>query len=150
MATRAWICIKDDHKDLWKCVYCHFDGFPSHTGRLLLSTYNTRKKIEDLQSHGSIFDLYGKIDPDPKLPHSGKDPQKDVTIFYGRDMGRDMAEVSPFFFTQYPDIFSSAYRAGYSPDFIYIFQDGKWMYSYLEGELGYDTDLRDLTYDTKD
>ncbi len=60
MATRSRIgMVKSDGKIV--SVYCHWDGYPSHVGKLLLEDYNTLEKVAELLSHGSISSLYERI-----------------------------------------------------------------------------------------
>lgn len=42
-------------------VYCHFDGYPSHNGEILLHNYTDIKKIEELISKCDIISLEKEI-----------------------------------------------------------------------------------------
>jgi hypothetical protein len=43
-------------------VYCHFDGYPSHNGKILLESYTDSEKIKILISLGSFSSLETEID----------------------------------------------------------------------------------------
>lgn len=43
MATRSYIFVKKGES--YKGIYCHFNGYPSRVGRILLKNYNS----DDLQ-----------------------------------------------------------------------------------------------------
>lgn len=66
-------------------IYCHWDGYPSHNGKLLLENYNTPEKVDALINMGSISIL----DKSMEAPegHTFDTPVDGYTIFYHRDRG---------------------------------------------------------------
>lgn len=53
MSTNSTIAIQ--HKDgTIEQVYCHWDGYLSHNGKILLGFYTERSKVEELIKLGSI------------------------------------------------------------------------------------------------
>lgn len=56
MGTRSDIIVqlKDDR---WGRIYCHWDGYPSHNGRILFDHYKTQAKVEKLIALGDISSL---------------------------------------------------------------------------------------------
>lgn len=44
----------------WKRIYCHWDGYLSHNGRILFESYNTQKKAEALVAPGDLSSLDDK------------------------------------------------------------------------------------------
>jgi hypothetical protein len=57
MATRSLISIiehKDETSLSYKTIYCHFDGYPSHVGRILISEYDTADKVKSLIELGDL------------------------------------------------------------------------------------------------
>ena len=56
MSTRSQIGIlnKDGSID---SIWCHWDGYPSNNGKILLEEYKTKKSIRKLISEGSIDSL---------------------------------------------------------------------------------------------
>lgn len=51
MSTRSRIAVM--HGDVCKSVYCHYDGYPEYTGRLLLDNYGSNE-ANDLVSRGDV------------------------------------------------------------------------------------------------
>lgn len=101
MGTRSTIWYKDKDENKYKGVYCHWDGYPSYNGKLLLENYNSFKKIKKLISYGSISSLNSTIE---------------TCEFYCRDRGEEM------------NIYEMDLRGnidGYFEAYNYLF-DGKW------------------------
>lgn len=71
MSTRSLIGIKTGNQ--YTYIYCHYDGYPSNNGKILLEHYNNTNKIMELLALGDIstlapsigvkrdFDLYLKL-----------------------------------------------------------------------------------------
>ena len=53
MATRSLIGIKLDN-EIVKIIYCHWDGYPTHNGKLLIENYNTPATITELMELGDL------------------------------------------------------------------------------------------------
>jgi len=90
MATRSRIGIENEDGSV-SSVYCHWDGYPSHNGDLLVKHYSDRENVEALISLGSISSLRKNI-VNTSGTHSFESPQEDVTIAYHRDRGEDLQE----------------------------------------------------------
>ena len=61
MSTRSYICLElPDNKMVG--VYCHWDGYLEHNGRLLVDHYETRDKVEELLRYGDISSLDSTIE----------------------------------------------------------------------------------------
>ena len=90
MATRSSIHSFDG--ETLTSVYCHWDGYPSHHAPILLEHINTPEKVNELLGFGSISSLEKNTIPTEE--HSFEHPQKDVTIFYGRDRGESYHEAN--------------------------------------------------------
>ncbi len=86
MSTRSYIAMKTG-ENTYKAVYCHYDGYLAYNGAMLLEYYNTKERVEELISLGNISSLREKITPEKGSTHSFDKPDKDVTVFYGRDRG---------------------------------------------------------------
>lgn len=87
MSTRSTIGIERPDGAI-KCVYCHFDGYPSHHGPILLLDYATADKVEALLQGGSMS-ILGKV---PGLIQDFSHPQEGYTLYFGRDRGDKGAE----------------------------------------------------------
>lgn len=86
MSTRSRIAIK--RKDgSYDSVYCHFDGYPSGVGNKLVSNYNNSSDAEKIIKLGDLSVLGSKLEPNKGTKHTFDEPQKGVTIAYGRDRG---------------------------------------------------------------
>jgi hypothetical protein len=120
MATRSTIAVQHADGTISQ-IYCHWDGYLSHNGRLLVEHYPTLERVEQLVSHGDISSLAENIDPlDGQPDHTFDNRQKDVTIFYGRDRGEENCE--PVLFDDYSSFIDNRNRESYD----YYFTDGKW------------------------
>jgi hypothetical protein len=88
MATRSRIGIQKEDGSVTS-IYCHWDGYPDHNGKILLSNYTEREKVEELIALGSISSLRKNI-VNTSGTHSFESPQEDVTVAYHRDRGEDL------------------------------------------------------------
>lgn len=53
MATRSKIAALNQNGTV-TAIYCHWDGYPSHTGKVLLEHYSTEPLVRDLLATGSL------------------------------------------------------------------------------------------------
>lgn len=60
MATRCRIAVKDC--DIFKSIYCHFDGYPEYTGSTLEKFYNSKERANELIKLGGISCLLPDIE----------------------------------------------------------------------------------------
>ena len=88
MSTRSNIGYIND-EGIIRAAYCHFDGYVSHNGRILLEHYTDAAKVKELVELGDMSFLAPKVHPTPGSGHSFDNNENDVTIFYGRDRGED-------------------------------------------------------------
>ena len=119
MATRSTIAV--EHADgTVSQVYCHWDGYLSHNGQILVDHYDTQEKAEQLVSLGSMSSLRPKCIPDPARTHSSINPQDDVTTYYSRDNGEPFVEPS-----LYPAV-DNYKRNLQCEEYDYLFTEGQW------------------------
>ena len=59
MGTRSRIAIRNAD-NTYSSVYCHWDGYPSHNGAILLKYYDTEEKVRKLLEGGD----FSSLDPD--------------------------------------------------------------------------------------
>lgn len=85
MGTRSIIAYYDPYSKNVVSAYCHWDGYPSYNGVVLLHNYNTLDKVKELVSGGDMSRLGSRCD----LPegHSFENPVEGYTVYYGRDRG---------------------------------------------------------------
>jgi hypothetical protein len=84
MGTRSRIGMMNEDGSITS-VYCHWDGYPSHNGVILLENYQDPEKIKMLISLGDLSSLEKKLIPEGNVVHSFEDPADGVCVFYGRD-----------------------------------------------------------------
>jgi hypothetical protein len=80
MATRSKIgMLQPDGSIL--AVYCHWDGYPSHNGKILNAHYTERSKVQELMDLGDLSSL----GPEIGEKHDFDAPPKGQCNAYGRD-----------------------------------------------------------------
>ena len=123
MATRSNIGIKLANGKV-EAIYCHWNGYLSYNGKMLLKYYNTEEKIKKLIALGDISVLKEKVAPPKGKKHSYNEPIENVTVAYHRDRKEEFNMLKFDSEEKYfgPDNNSdSEYR--------YLFKDGKWFVS---------------------
>ena len=121
MATRSTITVRTGENER-KEIYCHWDGYPSHNGKILLEHYNTQEKAEALIALGDLSYLRKKINPSENSGHNFDNPEKDVCVAYGRDRNEKCTEAR----------LKRNIQATDKEQYNYLFENGKW---YVNGEL---------------
>ena len=112
MATRCAIgYMNEDNTVIAK--YSHYDGYPEHTGKMLVEHYDFNLKIQAMIALGDQSYLAPEIFPKGG-DHSFETPEKDVTVFYGRDRGESNTEPKTFkgmveFIDHYEDLVDYLY-----------------------------------------
>ena len=110
MATRSTIAVQHTDGTISQ-IYCHFDGYLEHNGRLLVDNYNDLELAEELVSLGDMSVLRHSISS---------------SVFYARDRGE--TETAPTLFASYKD-YSKNYL---DQDYNYVFKDGQWFVNYCD------------------
>ncbi len=122
MATRSNIGIVNDDGSVTG-IYCHWDGYPEHNGKLLLKYYNTTGIVYELMDLGNLSSLNENLYCDNNN-HSFENPADGVCVAYGRDRGETGVESRVF-----NNISEFEKFAGNSwSDYQYLFNNGKWQY----------------------
>lgn len=130
MGTRSRIGVM--HGDKCKSVYCHWDGYLSNNGKILLEHYDSAK-ANYLVALGDISSLDKNVEiPEGQL-HSFDNPLNGVTTFYGRDRkesGCGFAVDHTF-----EDFMKRVDDSG--AEYYYIMRDGVWYVgdNYGSGEM---------------
>ena len=103
MATRSTIALEFADGTIGQ-VYCHWDGYLQHNGRMLLANYSNPYVLRDLIDLGSLSSLQPKIGT--KHPFSHYDTgltlvefsnmYRDMCTFYGRDRGEGQSDATYF------------------------------------------------------
>lgn len=70
MSTRSAIAIQETKNGPVRHIYCHYDGYPSHNGKILNEHYRDPAKVKELLALGDMSSL---------------DETIDKSVFYHRD-----------------------------------------------------------------
>ena len=108
-------------------VYCHWDGYIDHNGKILFEHYQDPLKLRELINLGDLSSLAPRIGEKHEFdcPYKYGTPEhkswREVCTFYGRDRGDD--DVSAKKFKNFAD-----YKANHRYEqFEYILRkDGNW------------------------
>lgn len=105
MATRSTISVENPDGTV-DSVYCHFDGYLSHNGAILIERYNTYEQVVKLISGGAMSGLVpGSTNGEPVYYH-----ERD-----GEDLVIDRYESFGKYLNEHE-----------SEEYNYIFRDGAW------------------------
>lgn len=90
MATRSTIAVELDDGVI-KQVYCHWDGYLTNNGRILLENYTDPIVAEELVTLGSISSLRETAGEQHSFDerYDATDARSKWTTFYGRDRGEE-------------------------------------------------------------
>ena len=119
MGTRSRIGVM--HGDVCKSVYCHWDGYLDHNGRILLEHYDS-SKANHLVALGDISSLDVDVAIPEGVEHSFQVPLKGITTFYGRDRGETGVEFQVSH--SFEEFYQLANDCG--AEYYYIMKDGVW------------------------
>ncbi len=116
MSTRSFIGYVNEKKE-FEIVYCHFDGYLSNNGKILLENFKTLEKIKELLSYGDMSSLGKSIGS--KCDYHNSPPTGVQCIFNNRDEGDELHRM---YFTKLEELVKEAWGI----DYIYIFKNNKW------------------------
>jgi hypothetical protein len=127
MATRSSISIRNPDGS-YTGVYCHWDGYLSHNGRILEENYTTEEKIRELMALGSISSLREEIGEQHPFdsPIMMDDAAYLADVLYGRmttAYGRDRGETDVAAITR-PTLHLLMEHIG--QEYNYVWEDGSW------------------------
>jgi len=135
MGTRSRIGVM--HGDVCKSVYCHWDGYLDHNGRILQEHYDSARAnhlvaLGDISSLGvkigdahpfSKFEINNESPDFAKLMATHEQAEKEGwTTFYGRDRGEQGADFATDL--TFADFLSRVNGCG--AEYYYIMKDGVW------------------------
>jgi hypothetical protein len=122
MATRSNIGIVNDDGSVTG-IYCHWDGYPEHNGKLLLKYYNTSGIVCELMDLGDLSSLNKNLYCEDNN-HSFDNPAPGVCVAYGRDRGEKGVESRVF--KNIDEYQNDGDKSG--TDYQYLFENGKWIF----------------------
>jgi len=117
MGTRSRIGVF--HGDNVKSVYCHWDGYLDHNGRILLNHYDSAK-ANQLVALGDLSSLHANIGE--KHDFDDREASNNQCTFYGRDRGETGTEwVTHGDFQSFLEHCDNC-----GAEYYYIMKDGVW------------------------
>ena len=121
MSTRSAIGYFTPEKTV-RAVYCHWDGYPSNNGRILMEHYTHEDKIMTLVSLGDISSLGQNIGFKKDFyPADGRIHTE--TYFFGRD--RSEKDVDP---VEYADVLEYVEdMKSMNVEFVYLWHGSDWL-----------------------
>lgn len=140
MATRSTIALEFADGTVGQ-VYCHWDGYLSNNGKILLNSYTDPFKLRELIDLGDVSSLGNEIGVKHSFDNPGvfnspeynayKEEFGNMCKFYGRDRGEE--GVSARYFKDFADYEQNHQYEEYE----YILRtDGKW---YVNQGNGYES-----------
>lgn len=127
MATRSYIGIHNSDTDTVDYIYCHFDGYLDHVGRILVNYYTDPARVRQLIALGSISSIGADPTAQPAVSNNGY-PYVVVTsnaqdvpvevVAYHRDRGEQLKRYTC-------TLQEYAEEAG-MVSYVYLFKDGVW------------------------
>ena len=134
MSTRSAIGIENSDGTITG-IYCHWDGYPSHNGRILFEHYKTERRVRRLMNLGDLSSLGKYIGRKHEFnnPYPFMDPQynqwetkfKGHCTAYKRDRNEDGTEASEYRSVQH--FVNALHRAGC--EYYYVFRNGEWYFT---------------------
>lgn len=128
MATRSFIITANPKGD-YTGVYCHWDGYPKHVGRILHDHYTKPGKVRDLIRGGSISVLDERIDPIEPAKHTFEEREPGTTLFYGRDRKEPWDSIKPVKADTLAELLKVADE--YGCEYVYLYWNKHWSFADL-------------------
>jgi len=99
MATRSTIAMKTPEGKI-RAIYCHWDGYIDHNGKILIGNYTDPAKVKALIDLGDISSLREEVGEKHTFrPEAGDEPELPITdnwcLAYHRDRGEEWSGVAP-------------------------------------------------------
>ena len=123
MATRSTIAMEQPDGRVMQ-IYCHWDGYLGHNGRILDRAYQDRAKVYALMLLGDLISLGSEIG-EPHDPNQTQGPVREQCTAFGRDRGERDCHARVF--KNYDDYVDRHQYEEY--EYIYR-QDGVWYVSH--------------------
>lgn len=119
MSTRSNIAIKRKDGKV-ESIYCHWDGYLSYNGKILLEYYTELDKINQLIELGDISSLNKNVVPNGKNDNS-------VVVAYKRD--RNETEVDKKIWNNIEEYFNNLDTIFIEYVYVYNEEESKWYYA---------------------
>lgn len=132
MGTRSFIIVANPKGD-FTGSYCHWDGYPSHNGKLLLEHYSSKGKARELVRLGSLSSLGERAKPLNPEAHSFDHKEEGTTVAYHRDRGEPWEHTKPAKTSTLAELVQDAADAW--AEYAYLFWNGHWSYNTIDAAL---------------
>jgi len=113
MATRSYIGVRNTDASV-DYIYCHFDGYPEHNGKILTEHYSNINRVNELLNLGDLSVLGQfigeKMDFDKRI--------QNTCLAYGRDRGESNVDKKN---SGYDTLITDQ-----SVDYVYVFDGDYW------------------------
>lgn len=116
MSTRSNICIQNEDGS-FDVIYCHFDGYLSQNGQILLDNYADPSKVRALIAPGDLSSLAAEIGE----KHNFNNSPDGECNYYGRDRGEKGVEAR--------HMTAKEFGEHETEEYVYLFRDGSWFYA---------------------
>ena len=133
MATRSHIGVRNTDGTV-DYIYCHWDGYPSHNGKILIDHYADMDKVNALMKLGDLSILGAEIGEKQDF-YDRSTHNQNWCLAYRRDRNEPNTSVTT---TQFADLLKDD-----SVDYIYVF-DGDYWECYDAGNLERDINLYNM------
>ena len=120
MGTRSYIAQQTTTGII--AVYCHWDGYPSHNGRILRDHYSNAEKLAQLIAHGDMSIL----GPEIGSQHDFNARADGECTFYHRDRGEKWEHVKPQTYKTTKELLKYAGKSG--AEYVYLYDGETWYY----------------------
>jgi len=125
MSTRSRIALQNND-GTFTSIYCHFDGYPSNNGKILLEHYTDESKVRALMDLGYLSILGTEIgDKHDFDTHTSND--RTDCLAYGRDRGDKNAKSD----TSKTRAELTTLTDNCGGEFLYLFANGAWSFKSL-------------------
>lgn len=130
MSTRSNIGIVNVDNSI-SGIYCHYDGYLSNNGNILLKFYRSVDVVQQLMALGDLSTLGEKLYPNVYKPHTFNNKQDDVCVSYRRDRD-ETEEVNCKIFENIGEFENMANNTG--AEYQYLFQNDRWSFRCYNGK----------------
>jgi hypothetical protein len=113
MATRSYIGVRNLDSSV-DYIYCHFDGYPDHNGKILREHYSNINRVNELLNLGDLSVLGQFIGE--KMDFNKR--VQDTCLAYGRDRGESNVSKKN---SGYDELITDQ-----SVDYVYVFDGDYW------------------------
>jgi hypothetical protein len=128
MSTCSKIAVKTENEI--KSIYCHWDGYLSNNGKILLNHYTDKEKVLKLIELGDLS-LLGKSTDKP-VGHSFENRIKGYCVAYHRDRGESNIDTCAMTYNSLSDLINN-FRV-FICDYLYLFDTKEDYWKYYNGK----------------